>query len=214
MYSSHSMKKYLFAIFPIILFCGFIVFPAFAQEGISDVEEPESKITPIEREEQIPQIEITNDGIYTKSRLKTQVLEFGQEVQIVFVLRESMIGETTKAVVRHQVVTTQDALFDTKDSTEIRFDLLNSKEIIFPFSPQETGEFFLKQQIVYSHDDGVSSVGGVSMIPFHVVDKFSKAADEDGFCKKSTMVNLFKPDFSTNVCVTPQTAIKLMTRWY
>ena len=208
------MKKYLFVIFPIILFCGFTVFPAFAQEGISDIEESEFKTTPVERKEQTQQMEITDNGIYTKSRLKTQMLELGQEVQIVFVIRESMIGDTTKAVVRHQVVTTQDALFDTKDSTEFRFELLNSKEITFQFYPQETGEFFLKQELTYSHDNEFSPAGGISMTPFHVVDKFSKAADEDGQCKKSTMTSLFKPDFSTNVCVTPQTAIKLMARWY
>ena len=154
------------------------------------------------------------NGIYTKSRMSTQLLELGKEVDIVFVIKENMIGDTTKAVTKYQILKTQDEPFDTNDTSEFRFDSLNSNEISVSFSPKEFGAFFLKQDIEYSHDNGVSSAGSLSTLPFHVVEKFNKNTNEDGLCIKSGMVSLFKPDFSTNVCVTPETAMKLMNRWY
>ena len=153
-------------------------------------------------------------GLYTKNKLQTQTLEVGEEVQIVFVIREEMIGDTVKAIATCQVQTTPDAAFDTKDSAEFRFGSLDSNKIRFPFTPQNTGVFFLEQEILYSHDDGFYPISDSSGIQFHVVEKFSRAANEDGLCKKSEMVSLLKPDLFTNVCVTPQTAKSLTARWY
>ncbi|MDH5463728.1 MAG: hypothetical protein OEW49_05410 [Nitrosopumilus sp.] len=158
-------------------------------------------------------IELEN-GIYTKSKMSTQLLELGREVDIMFVIKDSMVGEATKAVIRYQILETQDEPFDTNDIREFRFDSLGPNKISFPFSPQELGAFFLAQDLDYSNYDGISSAGSVSGRQFHVVEKFNKNTNEDGLCMKSGMVSLFKPDFSTNVCVTPETVMKLMSRWY
>jgi len=196
----------------LILFCGFVIFPVYAQNTTNF--EPESQNKPIGQEDNLEKIIITVHGLYTDNKLQTQLLERGEEVQIVFAIKEAMMGETTKAVVRYQIVLTQDDPFDTTDTAEFRFDSLNSNEISFPFYPQEVGRFFLRQDISYQHDSGISPAGGHSLMPFDVVEKFNKATNEDGLCKKTNMASLFKPDFSTNVCVTPQTAMKLMDRWY
>ncbi len=153
-------------------------------------------------------------GLYTKSKMQTQTLEVGKEVQIVFVIIEEMIGETAKAVVAYQVKATPDSVSDTEGSAEFRFGSLDSDKISLPFVPQKTGVFFLKQDILYSFDDGFYPRSDSSGKKFHVVEKFSKASSEDGLCKKPEMVNIIRPDLSTNVCVTPETAKSLTDRWY
>ena len=153
-------------------------------------------------------------GLYTKGNLQTQVLEVGKEVQIVFVIREFMIGDTEKAIVTYQVKAAPDSVSDTEGSAEFRFGSLDSDKIDLPFVPQKTGTFFLKQEIMYSYDDGFYPRSDSSGKKFHVVEKFGKATGEDGLCKKTEMIIVFKPDLSTNVCVTPQTAMSLTARWH
>ncbi len=153
-------------------------------------------------------------GLYTKGNLQTQVLEVGEEVQIVFVIREEMIGDTAKAVVAYQVKAAPDAASDTEGSAEFRFGSLDSDKISLPFVPPKTGVFFLAQEIMYSYDDGFYPRADSSGKKFHVVEKFSKATNEDGMCKKSEMISVLKPDLSTNVCVTPETATSLTARWH
>ena len=153
-------------------------------------------------------------GLYTKSKMQTQTLEVGKEVQIMFIIQEEMIGETAKAVVAYQVKATPNAASDTEGSAEFRFGSLDSDKISLPFVPQKTGTFFLAQEILYSHEDGFYPRSDSSGKKFHVVEKFSKASSEDGLCKKSEMVSVIRPDMSTNICVTSQTATSLTDRWY
>ncbi len=154
------------------------------------------------------------NGIYTKNELFTQFLELGKEADIVFAINEERARDAAKVITRYQILDTQDEPFDTGDTREFRFDSLSSDKFSLPFSPQELGSFFLKQGIEYSNDQELSSGGSSSTTQFHVVEKFNKKTNEDGLCTKSGMISLFKPDFSTNVCVTPENALKIMNRWY
>ena len=154
------------------------------------------------------------NGIYTKNELFTQLLELGKEADIVFAINEERARDAPKVITRYQILDTQDEPFDTGDTREFHFDSLNSDKFGIPFSPQELGSFFLKQGIEYSNDQEVSSGGSSSTVQFHVVGKFNKNTNEDGLCTKSSLVSLFKPDFSTNVCMTPENAMNLMSRWY
>jgi len=52
-----------------------------------------------------------------------------------------------------------------------------------------------------------SSSGGI-----HVVSKYSKAIEGNGACKNPKLITLAKHDFSTLVCVTPDTHHELITR--
>jgi len=55
---------------------------------------------------------------------------------------------------------------------------------------------------------GYGSSGGV----YHVVSKYSKAIGENGVCNNPKLLTLAKHDFSTLVCVTPETHHELITR--
>ena len=57
-----------------------------------------------------------------------------------------------------------------------------------------------------------SATKGSSMGSLVVVDKFSKAVDEDGICKNENFRRLIKHDYSTLVCVDSDTAWKLIGR--
>jgi len=47
---------------------------------------------------------------------------------------------------------------------------------------------------------------------YHVVSEYSKAIGENGVCKNTKLLTLAKHDFSTLVCVTPETHHELITR--
>ena len=47
---------------------------------------------------------------------------------------------------------------------------------------------------------------------YHVVSNYSKAIGENGVCKNTKLLTLAKNDFSTLVCVTPETHHELITR--
>lgn len=196
----------------LILFCGFVFLPVYAQHFPNIEFESKDPIT--YQENKTHQTEIKDSGLFTKNKLETQMLALGQEAQIIFLIEEDMVGDTTKAVLRYQVLLTQDDPFDTKNIIEINLSSLKSREITIQFNPQEIGGFFLRQEILYNHEDCSSPASSNSVMQFHVVGKFNKVTDEDGLCQKSELVRLFKPNFSTNVCVTPTTALKLMGRWF
>ena len=78
-----------------------------------------------------------------------------------------------------------------------------------PLTIQESGlythQFYKK--LKFSPDVSSSNMGGTV-----VVDKFSKAIDENGVCKNDDFRRLIKHDYSTVVCVDSETAWKLIGR--
>jgi len=66
--------------------------------------------------------------------------------------------------------------------------------------------------LYYEHMTEPGGYGGSSGGGYHVVSKYSKAIDQNGACKNKKLIPLAKHDFSTLVCVTPETHHELITR--
>jgi len=64
----------------------------------------------------------------------------------------------------------------------------------------------------YEHMTEPGGFAGSSGGGYHVVSKYSKAIDQNGACKNTKLIPLAKHDFSTLVCVTPETHHELITR--
>ena len=84
------------------------------------------------------------------------------------------------------------------------------QSIKFPFTPQTNGKYFM---ILY-HDFGSSpyTYNKGAFGSFLVVEKFSKAVDEDGECKKKEFRRIIKHDYSSVVCVSPSSISALKAR--
>jgi hypothetical protein len=81
--------------------------------------------------------------------------------------------------------------------------------IKFPFVIDESGQYtsqFYKKTYVFEGPTG-SEMGGLV-----VVDKFSKAVNENAECKNDEYRRLIKHDYSTVVCVDFSSALKLIER--
>lgn len=95
------------------------------------------------------------------------------------------------------------------DSYDFVVDIENPFYIKFPFVIDESGQYtrqFYKTTHIF---EGPSSSG---MGGFVVVDKFSKAVDENSQCKNDDLRRLIKHDYSTVVCVGFSSAFKLIER--
>jgi len=64
----------------------------------------------------------------------------------------------------------------------------------------------------FEHTIEPGNAGGSNGGGYHVVSEYSKAVDENGVCKNPKLLTLAKHDFSTLVCVTPETHHELITR--
>ena len=93
----------------------------------------------------------------------------------------------------------------------------------FEFKINHEEPFYVKSSLtfdesgVYTHQyykklKNSPSVMGSNMGTISVVDKFSKAVDENGICKNDDYRRLIKHDYSTVVCVNSETAWKLIGR--
>ena len=88
-------------------------------------------------------------------------------------------------------------------------DVENPFYIQFPFIIEESGQYtrqFYKKTHIFEGPAG-SGMGGLV-----VVDKFSKAVDENAQCNNEEFRRLIKHDYSTVVCVDSETAWKLIGR--
>ncbi len=95
------------------------------------------------------------------------------------------------------------------NSYDFVVDIENPFYIKFPFVIEESGQYtrqFYKTTHIFE-GPGSSGMGG-----FVVVDKFSKAVNENSQCKNDNFRRLIKHDYSTVVCVTSETAWKLIGR--
>ena len=95
------------------------------------------------------------------------------------------------------------------NSYDFIVDVENPFYIKFPFVMEESGkyttQFYKKTYVVEGLED--YSIGGLT-----VVDKFSKAVNEDSQCKNENLRPLIKHDYSTIACVDNSTASKLIDR--
>jgi len=64
----------------------------------------------------------------------------------------------------------------------------------------------------FEHTIEPGNAGGSNGGGYHVVSEYSKAVGENGACKNTKLSLLAKHDFSTLVCVTPETRHELITR--
>lgn len=96
-----------------------------------------------------------------------------------------------------------------ENSFDFVVDIENPFYIKFPFVLDESGkytrQFYTKTHIF----EGPESYG---MGGLTVVDKFSKAVNEDSQCKNDNLMRFIKHDYSTVVCVEVPTARKLIDR--
>ena len=95
------------------------------------------------------------------------------------------------------------------NSYDFVVDVENPFYIKFSFVIEESGQYtrqFYKTTHIF---EGPSSSG---MGGFVVVDKFSKAVDENAQCKNDNFRRLIKHDYSTVACVDSETAWKLIGR--
>ena len=88
-------------------------------------------------------------------------------------------------------------------------DINNPFYIKFPFVINQAGQY---TYLFYQTTDMFQGPGSGGMGGFVVVDKFSKAIDENGACKNDDFRRLIKHDYSTVVCVNSETAWKLIGR--
>lgn len=95
------------------------------------------------------------------------------------------------------------------DSYDFVVDVKNPFYIKFPLVIHESGQYtrqFYKTTHIFEGPSS-SEMGGIT-----VVDKFSKAIDENAQCKNDNFRSLIKYDYSTVVCVDSETALKLVER--
>ena len=86
------------------------------------------------------------------------------------------------------------------------------KEIKFDITFENSGNYLESKQILFS---------GMDKQPIHyynsinVVEKLSKAVNDNGFCKNSQLNEVIRPDYSSIVCVKDTTVNILKERgWY
>ncbi|QMU53648.1 MAG: hypothetical protein GKS07_01210 [Nitrosopumilus sp.] len=63
----------------------------------------------------------------------------------------------------------------------------------------------------YNDSDNSGHLGGANK-HFVVVEKFSKALDDEGICRNPDLLRYQKQDMTNAVCVTNPTFIQLLTR--
>lgn len=94
-----------------------------------------------------------------------------------------------------------------EDSYDFIVDAKNPFYIKFPFVVEEPGQYtrqFYRTTHIFEGPSG-SAMGGLV-----VVEKFSKAVDENSVCKNEDFRRLIKHDYSTVACVDSETAWKLI----
>ena len=95
------------------------------------------------------------------------------------------------------------------DSYDFVVDIENPFYIKFPFVIEESGQYTRQYYKTTHIFEGPSSSGMGGLV---VVDKFSKAVDENGLCKNDDYRRLIKHDYSTVACVDGLSAFKLIGR--
>lgn len=85
------------------------------------------------------------------------------------------------------------------------------KTFYIDVSLNETGSYMSINHAIYFN---LSHKGGNMFSGFKVVEKISKAINENWDCKRPELITLVKYDYSTAVCVTPNTANELIKRGY
>ena len=174
-------------------------------------------VSDISLQNQPLQKQIRHSGIYTENEIETSLLYVGQQVHIAFSTLSISNPDGVQIKIGYQIVEDRD--FPRYDDEMIEFvsnSMDFSRPVSFPYTPNESGEYFLRLNMSY-HDpsDNSSGGGGGGSNSFQVVDKPSKAIDVDsGLCKRYDFIPFVKSDYSTVVCVSPDTWFKLMARGY
>ena len=107
--------------------------------------------------------------------------------------------------------------FESKHSTSAGSDskTIHTSKHKFPIIVNFTVSFEkpgVHQYSYFEHTIEPGNAGGSHGGGYHVVSEYSKAVDENGACKNTKLSLLAKHDFSTLVCVTPETRHELITR--
>ena len=95
------------------------------------------------------------------------------------------------------------------NSYDFVVNIKNPFYIKFPFIIEESGQYtrqFYKETHIFEGPTGYG-MGGLA-----VVDKFSKAVDENGVCNNEELRRIIKHDYSSLVCVEYSTSFKLKER--
>lgn len=85
------------------------------------------------------------------------------------------------------------------------------KTFYIDVSLNETGSYMIIKHAIYFN---LSHKGGDMFNGFKVVKKISKSINENLDCKNPELITLVKYDYSTAVCVKPNTANELIKRGY
>ncbi|MCH9657432.1 hypothetical protein K0U27_01840 [archaeon] len=174
-------------------------------------------VSDISLQNQPLQKQIRHSGIYTENEIETSLLYVGQQVHIAFSTLSISNPNGVQIKIGYQIVEDRD--FPRYDDEMIEFvsnSMDFSRPVSFPYTPNESGEYFLRLNMsCHDPSDNSSGGGGGGSNSFQVVDKPSKAIDVDsGLCKRYDFIPFVKSDYSTVVCVSPDTWFKLMTRGY
>lgn len=167
-------------------------------------------------ESQDETMRVADNGVYNKKGLSLDMLEKNHDADIVFHLNPAMQENTIEAKVKYIILTLDDTIVEASEIIIISLDSPESKEpIVLPFPQLQEGSYFLKQKVEYVDDQDNTWSGSSGTRQIIVVDKFSKAInEEDGMCKKESFVHVPRPGFSGAVCVLPDTFYALSARWY
>jgi len=93
-----------------------------------------------------------------------------------------------------------------RNSFDFIVDVENPFYIKFPIQINESGQYTRQYYKITHMFEGPSGFGMGGLV---VVDKYSKAVDENGRCKNENFRLLIKHDYSNLVCVNPENALKL-----
>jgi len=88
-------------------------------------------------------------------------------------------------------------------------DVSNPFYIKFPFIINQTEQY---TYMFYHTTDMFQGPAGAGMGGFVVVQKYSKALDENGTCKTDGLVRMIKHDYTTVVCTSVETFFELKAR--
>ncbi len=88
-------------------------------------------------------------------------------------------------------------------------DIDNPFYIKFPFVINQAGQY---TYLFYHTTDMFQGPGSGGMGGFVVVEKYSRALDEDGICKNEGLTRLIKHDYSTVACTSVETFFELKAR--
>ena len=166
-------------------------------------------------EQQDDPTRVPDNGVYSKDGLPLYMLEKNQDVDIIFHLNPAMQENATKATMTYFIETHDDEILDTGEMIVVSLDSSESKQpIVVPFSWSQNGSYFLRDQIEYVDDDDYTWAGHSGSKQFIVVGKFSKAINDEGVCKKESLIPAFKRGFSSVVCVSHDTSYVLYERWW